>query len=211
MSKRQCAHCKTRKPAEQMLIRGLKAYCSQDHFIEWAAGNVSSLAKQGRKKERQRFAEKKKAIKAENLSHQRKLTQDTFNRMRVLQELEWFSIRGMEPTCISCGLPLGGDQWCCGHFKTRGSHPELALDPKNTYLQHNVRCNKNLSGDIAGTKNTHGYIAGILNRFGQVEGQAIIDYCESHHPAKKYTGAQYKAMRAEFAKEIRRLEQKLAA
>ena len=106
--------------------------------------------------------------------------------MRVLQEFKWFADRGLEPTCISCGKKLGGDQWCNGHYKTRGSTPELALDPKNSYLQHNVLCNMHLSGDIEGTKATRGYKKGLIERFGEAEGQAIIDYCESPHKAKKY-------------------------
>lgn len=129
--------------------------------------------------------------------------------MRVLQELLWFHERGMVPTCISCAKPLGGDQWCCGHFKTQGGHPELRYDPKNTYLQHNHHCNQRLSADIGGTKNTMGYLAGLKHRFGEEEGQAIIDYCESHHPAKNYTCDQLEEMRAEFAAEVRRIERVL--
>ena len=70
------------------------------------------------------------------LNWQHKQTQPRFNRMRVLQELKWFRDRGLEPTCISCGKPLGGDQWCCGHFKTRGAQSGLKYDPMNAYIQH---------------------------------------------------------------------------
>ena len=47
--------------------------------------------------------------KRRDLKWQHKLTQKTFNRMRVLEELLWFKERGLEPECISCGRPLGGD------------------------------------------------------------------------------------------------------
>jgi hypothetical protein len=140
---------------------------------------------------------------------QHKQTQPVFNRMRVLQELLWFKERGQEPACISCGKPLGGDQWCCGHFKTVGSQGGMRYDPANSYLQHNRNCNMGLSGDIYGTKNTHGYIQGLKNRFGDAEGQSIIDHCETRTGTVKWEWQQLEDMRAGFNEEIRRLEKDL--
>lgn len=210
MKTRRCSHCKKKGPKEQMLIRQLKAFCNQECFAEWAAANVDKLAREGRKIERKAFNEKKREVKLNNLPHQRKLTQKAFNKMRVLQELEWFQSRGLQPTCISCGKPLGNDQWCCGHYKTTGAQGELRFDPMNTFLQHNRRCNQNLSGDIAGTKTTHGYIEGLKIRFGEKEGQRIIDYCNSPHETKNYTCEDLAAMRAEFNRVVRELLNKAA-
>lgn len=210
MKNRRCPHCKKKALQSDMLLRQLKAFCDHDCFTEWAAANVSKLAKKGRQIERKEFAERKREVKLNDLSHQKKLTQKVFNKMRVLQELDWFYSRGLEPTCISCGNPLGNDQWCCGHYKTVGAQSELRFDPKNTYLQHNRRCNQGLSGDIAGTKTTHGYTEGLKIRFGEVEGQKIIDYCNSPHELKNYTCEELAAMRAEFNRVIRELEKKAA-
>ena len=126
--------------------------------------------------------------------------------MRKLQEYKWFSDRGLEPTCISCGAEKGLDHWACGHFKTTGK-TSLRYDPLNTFLQHNVRCNKNLSGDIEGSNTTHGYKQGLINRFGKEKGESIIDYCESHHPDPNYTCEKLISMRKQFNIEIRKLEQ----
>ena len=210
MKSRRCSHCKKKGEQSQMLIRQLKAFCGTDCFANWAAANVTKLAKKGKAIERKAFNERKRKVKANDLGHQRDLTQRVFNRMRVLQELEWFYSRGLEPTCISCGKPLGNDQWCCGHYKSRGASPELRYDAKNTYLQHNRRCNQALSGDIAGTKTTHGYEKGLLIRFGEEEGQAIIDYCNAPHGPKKYTCDELANMRANFSRTIRELEKKAA-
>jgi len=114
MSKRQCAHCKTSKPAEQMLIRGLKAYCSQDHFIEWAAGNVSPLAKKGRTIERKLHQARKEKVKTKG-QHLRD-AQSEFNK--------YIRLRDAKEPCISCGRFHTG-QYHAGHYLTVGAKPEL--------------------------------------------------------------------------------------
>ena len=125
------------------------------------------------------------------------------NKLRVLQEKQWFKERGLEPTCISCGKP--NMDWCCGHFKTRGAQPELRYDPKNTFLQCNRYCNMALSGNIEGNKNTRGYKQGLIERFGD-EGQEILDYLDSPHDIKKWTWQELEELRTEINKKIRELE-----
>ena len=127
----------------------------------------------------------RKEFNRKDLKWQHAQTKTAFNRMRVLEEFKWFEDRGLEPECISCGKEKGGDSWSCGHFKTVGAQGNLRYDRKNTYLQHNRRCNSGLSGDIAGTKTTRGYLKGIRERFGEEERQSIINYCESHTEEKE--------------------------
>jgi hypothetical protein len=163
-------------------------------------------------------AEKKKRAKASRaavrelrrntLSWQHNLTQEAFNRMRVLQELLWFQERGLPPTCISCGKP--NMDWCCGHFITRGSNGRTRYDPRNTYLQCNRYCNMALSGNRGGNKTTHGYDEGLRIRFGIKEGNAIIQYCESQNDPKKWDCMEVEQMRFRFKKEIRNLERQLS-
>jgi hypothetical protein len=152
---------------------------------------------------------RKNEFYSNDLPRQLELCQKTFNKLRRLQELKWFSERGLEPTCISCGRPKGGDIFCAGHFKTRGAQSGLRFDPKNVYLQHNRRCNSDLSGDIYGTKTTHGYLQGLRNRFGEEEGSRIIEYCNTHTETVKWDCEQLKRMRAWWSKEIRELENEL--
>lgn len=196
-----------------MIIKGSQAFCSQDHWIENQVKNKDKLIKKGMRiqasTKKQKEKENRKALRELNrrdVRWQHKQTQPIFNKMRVLEELLYFQDLGIEPTCISCGKELGGDQWCCGHFKTVGAQGRLRYDSKNTYLQHNRYCNMGLSGDIAGTKNTHGYIAGLKIRFGEVEGQRIIDHCESNTAPYKWTWEEVEEIRIKCNARIRELK-----
>lgn len=211
-SKRKCGFCGERKLATTMVVKGAQAFCSNDHWIENQVKNMDKLVKKGRKvKERLDKAESKenrrklRELNRRDLKWQHKKTQPVFNKMRVLEELLYFRDIGEIPVCISCSKPLGGDQWCCGHFKTVGAQGRLRYDSKNTYLQHNKNCNMHLSGDIAGTKNTHGYLAGIKIRFGEDKGQEIIDYCESNTSAHKWSWEEVEEIRSKCNKRIREL------
>jgi hypothetical protein len=81
----------------------------------------------------------------------------------------------------------------------------------NTYLQHNVRCNQRLSGDIDGTKTTRGYKKGLAERFGAERASEIIAYCESMTAPIKWEWQELEAMRKEWNAEIRRLCGKVSA
>ena len=135
----------------------------------------------------------------QSLPWQHKQTQKVFNELRRLQEFKWFSDRGLEPVCISCGKPLGKDQWCNGHFKSVGASGRLRYDFMNSYLQHNHRCNQQKSGDV---KN---YELGLLSRFGKDEGRFIINYCETNNKPIKRTWQELEELRSTFNKEIKTL------
>lgn len=132
-----------------------------------------------------------------SLKWQHKQTQPVFNKLRRLQEFKWFSDRGLEPTCISCGKTLGNDQWCNGHFKTVGSNGRLRYDFKNSYLQHNYNCNQQKSGDV------DGYKKGLVSRFGEIEAQEIINYCEENNKPLKRTWQDIEKIRKEFNRLIK--------
>lgn len=212
-AKLKCCICKEYMPRQQVKKIRNKNVCSDkcaDELIKQISAKALEAGrraiKRKHKEEKAKTLAKKREFYANDLPHQKKLTQASFNKMRVLQELKWFKDRGIEPTCISCGRPLGNDQWCCGHFKTVGAFPELRYDPMNTYLQHNRNCNMGLSGDINGTKKTHGYTAGIKIRFGEDEGQKILDYLESPREHKKYNCKELIEIRKAFNEEVRRLQ-----
>lgn len=150
--------------------------------------------------------EMKKKNRLQDTKYQHSRCKLVFNKLRRMQEFKWFSERGLEPACISCGGELGGDEWACGHFKTVGAQSGLRYDPINTYLQHNVRCNKNLSGDINGTATTHGYKQGLVNRFGADKAKEIIDYCDTNTQSVKWDAVELDRMRKEWSKEIREIE-----
>lgn len=208
----KCLHCKEKSPKEKGMATPRGFFCSYKHAMEYAQAQAKRAQERSKiKKARQAKVETKESRAAlreanrQNLNWQHNLTQKSFNRLRVLEELLWFKERGLEPTCISCGNSLGNDQWCAGHFKTVGAQSNLRYDRKNVYLQHNVRCNRHLSGDIHGTKTTRGYIQGLKDRFGEEEAQAIIDYCESNTQPAKWYWQDIEEMRKSFNKRIRTL------
>lgn len=188
--------------------------CAQEFSIKAVERSREAHKKEATrliKQERKNQSRARKEAKRTDLNWQHKLTQQSFNKMRVLEELLWFKERGEVATCISCNQPLGKDQWACGHYKTRGHNPSLRYDPKNTYLQHNYRCNRQMSGDIHGTSTTRGFTQGILERFGQVNGQARLDYCEKNTRQYAWHWRELEDQRALYNKKIKALTEALKA
>lgn len=204
-SRKRCTGCKHYFPSEQMIKSPAGLFHDRECQIEYATNNVKKLAAKGRELKSKEAKRKKREYYQQDVKWQHKQTQIVFNKMRVMQEKLHYLRQGLEPICISCSKPLGGDQWCCGHFKTVGAQGRLRYDPKNTHLQHNHYCNMNLSGDIAGTKNTHGYKEGLLLRYGEKEGREVIDYCESNQSPYKWTCEELEQLRKECNAEIRKL------
>jgi hypothetical protein len=201
-SRRRCAHCREYELQELMRKNNCGWFCSIDCEAQYG---LNKHRKQKEKAANANFKAMKMRVKGDDAKKQMTLTQKSFNKMRRLEELQWFADRDLPPRCISCQGLLGNDTWCCGHFKTT-HNTALRFDPVNTYLQHNQRCNMQLSGDIAGTHNTMGYRAGLLVRFGQLKGQQILDYCDNTNPIIDLTVEDLKAKRKHFNAEIRRLE-----
>lgn len=200
---RRCAVCKEIYTPRRIGLKVTKVCLNAGCVLDYAQGiRAKEFDKETRRK--------KKEFYGKDLSWQKEQCQKVFNKLRRLQELKWFADRGLEPTCVSCGKPKGGDIWCNGHLKTVGAQGGLRFDPMNSYLQHNRRCNSDLSGDIYGTKTTHGYLQGLKNRFGEEEAARIIEYCETNTQIVKWTCEELEVMRKEWSKEIRNLEKELA-
>ena len=193
--KKRCRLCKKYTDVDAGAQHPVGYFCNNDHALKWIFEKRNKSAKLVAKKQ---HLNQKREFRLSDVKHQHKLTQASFNRMRVLEELAWFSKKGVEPYCISCGKT--NMDWCCGHFKTVGSSGSLRYDRKNTFLQCNWYCNMNKSGNIEGCTNTHGYKKGLSLRFGK-EGEEIIDYCELNQSSvKKWTGIELKSIRREFSK-----------
>jgi hypothetical protein len=190
--------------AKEMIVTPRGRWCSMECLSEWLQANQEKERKKRLARIERTHKDQKRVVKKNDIKRQHRLTQIAFNRMRVLEEKLWFKERGLEPTCISCGKP--NMDWCCGHFKTRKAQGNLRYDRKNTFLQCNYYCNRNLSGNIEGNKTTRGYKVGLVERFGEQEGKAIISYCESRTEAKKWTCDELESMRKEFNAKIRELQ-----
>jgi hypothetical protein len=204
-AKRRCIFCKEYEYAEDGIVLNPGFFCSIEHATKYGHDKAVKTKEKAVKDKNKKFKAK---VLLKDVAYQHSITQPVYNRMRVLEEKLWYLERGLTPKCISCGKK---EDFCCGHFKTRGSQKNLAYDRVNNFLQCNTYCNKHLSGNINGNKNTRGYIAGLFERFGDEKAQEIIDYCEAHTEVKKWTGEELIGMRAEFNAKIRQLKQRLDA
>jgi hypothetical protein len=181
----------------------MSAFCTFDEAVQYANENKAKGAAIIKKSNDKKYAKKKKSFRLSDTNHQHELTQGVYNKLRVLQEKQWFYDRGLEPECISCKKQ--NMDWCCGHFKTRGSQGNIRYEQDNTKLQCNRYCNKGLSGNINGNKTTRGYIQGLTDRFGKDEANRIIEFCETNTAVKKWTGEELNQMRKEFNQQIKQL------
>jgi len=204
VDKKECKWLKEFVDAQSGIQTRFGFFASKDNALLYAQDKAKKETARRMAKAKQVQVKKVKAnrsavveLNRKTLSWQHKRTQPVFNKLRRLQELKWFSDRDMEPTCISCQKPLGGDQWCNGHLKTVGSNGRLRYDFKNSYLQHNFNCNQQKSGDI------DGYKKGLVARFGDKDAQSIIDYCEANNSPLKLSWQDVENLRVGFNKEIK--------
>lgn len=195
--------CKVCKKEFAPTYNSTQKVCSPSCAIKLVEITKQDKAKKARNSDIKRVKKKLNDLDRRSLKWQHKHAQKAFNRMRVLQEMLRFKSIGKEPECVSCGK--SNMDFCCGHFKTRGAHMELAYDELNTHLQCNRYCNKGLSGNINGNKTTRGYIQGLIDWYGEDKATEIINHCESQ-PNKKWNWQELEEMRKRFNVEIRRLE-----
>lgn len=204
-SKKRCKHCKVYVKAETGIKVPAGFFCSHDHAIEFARDKQAETKRQQQKDRDRVKSMTVKDLNRKDVEWQHKQTQPAFNRLRVLEEILWFQDRGLQPECISCGS-TSGVTWSCGHYKTVGANRQLRYERDNTFLQCWFNCNKNKSGNIQGTRTERGLIQGLYERFGREEADRIIDFCETKKEIKRWTWQELEENRAEYRKEIRRLE-----
>lgn len=196
----KCKHCK--KPDATLKVN-LATFCDLDCAYNHARAIQAKRASKDMAEQRKRDREALRRLKtqAEHAGE----TQELFNKMRRLECLLWFKERNLEPVCISCQKPLGGDVWACGHYKTRGARKDLAFERLNTHLQHNFNCNKHKSGDVDGQK------IGYAMIYGEDEAERILADLEIRREMPKRTPDEWEAMKKEFRAEIRRLKNLLGS
>jgi len=198
MSKRKCSlkSCPNRFYKEQMIVRGLQAWCNEDHQIQWAIQNGLRRIKKAKKQEDKEFNRRKVENKANDYSYQLRITKEAAQRLANRLDA------GLP--CICCDAPRGTAQFCGGHCITAKANSWLSVDLRNIHGQRNVLCNKHKSGNISGDKDSHGYKEGLRKRYGK----ALVDWLESAHNEKR-SCEELKQMRKEYAAETRRLEKGL--
>ena len=102
--------------------------------------------------------------------------------------------------CMSCGRSqqevTNGDAyqpggfWDGGHFLSKGAYPELALEPKNIWLQCKT-CNAG-SGKYA--KKSHTVNQSFRSNLIASEGLELVDWLEGPHELNHYTTEQIHAI-----------------
>ncbi len=188
-SKKKCKHCGAYK--RDFITVPAGTFCSTEHAIEW----VNKKMTDGRKMQADKKAKQQSKAKADHKKNDKPKQRDMTKKM--IQR--WVNhVRDAEKACICCGV-LNNSQYCGGHYKTAGAHPELALDSRNIHRQRNRHCNQQKSGNISGDKKSHGYTEGLIKRYGQER----VDWLNSYHPPKKYTCEQLVEIRAYYSKLIR--------
>lgn len=199
MKDKICRECKfTFEPRNS-----LQVCCNMACAITYVRKKELAKERKAEKVVKNANSDQKRQFRTSDVPKQLALTQKAFNKLRKLEEVKWFTDRGLEPECISCGKTHM--DWCCGHLKTVASSGALRFSEKNTYLQCNKYCNSAKSGNIEGCKNTRGYKVGLVDRFGD-EGLEIIEWCESNQSqVKRWTGPELIEMRRQFNKQIREL------
>jgi len=165
------------------------------------------LAKANQQAERKRKADEK-AINKRNQAFKRKVelkdtrgqcdkTQTAFNKVFKLEELWRCAITGDQPICISCSkpwTPYTNYDFATGHYYSRGSRKDIAMNNKNCELQCNSYCNSALSANKNGEGKTHGYDVGLVMKYGELEAKKRLDNLKPER-AFKWTGEDYETLR----------------
>ena len=93
--------------------------------------------------------------------------------------------------CMSCkrsqleveaGEWRPGGYWDGGHFKSKGAHPEMSLEPLNIWLQ----CKSCNAGSGKYARKGHTVNAAFEANLIEAEGQALVDWLNGPHPLKHY-------------------------
>ncbi len=107
-------------------------------------------------------------------------------------------VRDKDEPCISCGKFHQG-AWHAGHFRSRGSAPHLALDPRNLAKQC-APCNLYL----------HGNLIEFRRALIEKHGVAFVEQLEADQEPRHYSGDDYEAIKREYRAKSRELKKETA-
>jgi hypothetical protein len=122
-------------------------------------------------------------------------------------------LRDAADPCISCGRyeheieDTFWGKWDCGHYLSRGAHPELAFEELNAHKQCK-KCNGG-AGRFA-KKNatvTKEYRIRLIAKIGLKN----VEFLEGPHPAKHYTIEDLQQLKAHYKLKVKELENEQSA
>lgn len=170
MKPRPCAHCQSSFTPARMGQRVCGVVCSM------------RLVKADKIKERAETKARKE--KAKTNGERKAEAQAALNRWVV-------HVRDKDQPCISCGrFHTGANQG--GHYRSRGSAPHLALDPRNVHRQC-APCNVHLHGNLLNMR------MGLVARYG-VE---FVEALEVDQGPRHYSPQDLEAIKADYTKRLR--------
>ena len=172
-----CKHCTT--PFTP--VRPLQAVCSPR-----CAGRYVKAAK---KAEAVQTRERKAALKTNG--QKKAEAQKAVNYWIV-------HVRDKDEPCISCGKFHQG-AWHAGHFRSRGSAPHLALDPRNLAKQC-APCNLHLHGNLIEFRR------GLVARHGL----SYVEELEADQTPRHYSGDDFEEIKREYRALARQAERQTA-
>lgn len=177
---RKCRICR-----QEFMPRSMShVCCSIECSVFLARQKRESAEKAQKKAERKEIEARKEKIKSR--SDWAKDTQSAVNA--------FVRYRDRDLPCISCGRHHEG-QWHCGHYLSRGAHPELAYVELNLAKQCQP-CNTHLSG------NQVNFRKGLIERIGI----AAVEWLEGPHDPKKYTIDELRDLRDHYRAKLRALK-----
>jgi hypothetical protein len=113
--------------------------------------------------------------------------------------------------CISCkrtreeveaGEWRPGGYWDGGHFKSKGAHPEMSLEPLNIWLQ----CKSCNAGSGKYARKGYTVNASFEANLIELEGAELVDWLNGPHELKNYSKDDLMALKREYAAKARALE-----
>ena len=139
------------------------------------------------------------------------------DKLRIKPKSKWMSeaqaafnafvrLRDHRQPCISCGIinlpEKHGGSWDCGHYLTRGAHPELRFEELNAHRQCK-RCNGG-AGRFSSKSHTvqQAYRVNLVEKIGL----GSVEWLEGPHEPKKYTIDDLIEIKAEYQKKRRELK-----
>lgn len=172
----RCPHCKAKLDAGQRI--------HVECIDPWAEAQQA-------KREREEAKKARMAAKAERTTTRARREKLKTNGQRKAEAQRainhWIvHVRDKDQPCISCGRFHEG-VWHAGHFRSRGSAPHLALDPRNLAKQC-APCNLYL----------HGNLIEFRRALIEKHGFAFVEQLEADQTPRNYSGDDYDEIKREY-------------
>lgn len=106
--------------------------------VECAIAIGKEAVEKKQRQEKQKHKRERRQLKENNRGWALARCQEAFNALIRFQDRDL--------PCVTCGTTKPDIQYCCGHWKTRGAHPEWRFRRENVARQCNQLCNLHNSG-----------------------------------------------------------------